>query len=76
MCPIITLVDTSAVNSDVEIQSQWQAHFLQIFPFNMENLPSIHPSDKSVFKKYWSGPPINYSQAMKQYYSNFNKKER
>ena len=37
------------------IKSQWQAHFMQIFPLNMSNLPATHPSDKGFFEKHWEG---------------------
>jgi len=63
----------SIVSPDVKINSQWQAHFLQIFPFEYDTLPAKHPSDKKIFNKYYQGPTMDYKNFMKRYYPNFRK---
>jgi len=39
------------------INSQWQAGFLQIFPFDYLELPYHHETDEAFFRKYWRGGP-------------------
>jgi hypothetical protein len=54
------------------IKSQWQAHFLQIFPLQMEKLPKTHESDRECFEKNWKGDSYTtYDQFMKEYYPNW-----
>lgn len=62
----VSLVDAS------HIKSQWQAHFMQIFPICMDNLPRFHKSDKSFFNENWQGDH-NYSfdEFIEKYYPNF-----
>ena len=45
----ISVVDASG------IKSQWQAHFTQVFPLNMSELPATLPSDKEFFEEHWKG---------------------
>jgi len=51
------------------IKSQWQAHFTQVFPLNMSELPVTDPSDKEFFEKHWKGDNhTTYEQFMKENY--------
>jgi hypothetical protein len=62
---MVSIVDAS------EIKSQWQAHFMQIFPVNMDNLPQNHESDKECFEKNWRGPEqITFEQFIEMYYGH------
>lgn len=47
----VSLVDAS------HVKSQWQAHFLQLFPIGMDKLPRTHESDRQCFKDHWKGDP-------------------
>lgn len=48
------------------IKSKWQAHFLQVFPVLMEELPDTHESDRECFEKNWRGDPsVTYDQFVK-----------
>ena len=62
---MISMVDASG------IQSQWQAHFLQIFPIQMDTLPQTHESDRECFKQHWQGIPMSYETFMRLYYKNW-----
>ena len=53
------------------IKSQWQAYFLQIFPFDLSDLPRIHPSDHECFERYWEGSPMSYESFMASAYPGF-----
>ena len=54
------------------IKSQWQAHFMQVFPLNMDNLPLTHESDKECFDKNWRGDTYTtYEQFVEEYYKEF-----
>lgn len=62
----VSLVDASG------IESQWQAHFLQVFPLKYSELPKTHPSDKKCFKKRWKGNNhTTYKQFMEEYYKGW-----
>ena len=56
------------------IKSQWQAHFCQVFPIEMHNLPKTHESDQAFFEKYWQGKkewngiPLDYRNFMLIHY--------
>jgi len=45
----VSVVDASFV------KSKWQAHFMQLFPIKMDELPETHESDKAFFEKHWRG---------------------
>jgi len=54
------------------IKSQWQSHFLQVFPIEFSNLPSTHESDKECFEKNWKGDSYTtYEQFMEEYYKAY-----
>jgi len=59
---------------NANIRSQWQAHFLQIFPVEprMSELPKTHESDKECFEKFWKGPEMSFEIAMKTYWTSFS----
>lgn len=58
----IDMVDASM------IQNQWQAHFMQIFPLNLSELPLIHSSDKEFFDENWRGDNYTtYGQFMEEH---------
>ena len=50
------------------IKSQWQAYFLQIFPFYFSDLPQTHPSDRQCFERCWEGSPMSYESFMASAY--------
>jgi hypothetical protein len=59
----VSLVDAS------NVKSQWQAHFLQVFPLELDKLPRIHESDRQCFEKYWEGDKhTTYDQFMLENY--------
>lgn len=67
-----TFFEVSLVDAD--IKSQWQAHFLQIFPIEsvMSKLPRTHVSDKELFIKEWRGAAsVTYEQFMKDHYKGW-----
>jgi len=54
------------------IHSQWQAHFMQVFPFEFEKLPRTHESDKECFDRNWKGDNYTtYEQFMEEYYKGW-----
>ena len=54
------------------IKSQWQAHFMQIFPLRLDMLPRTHESDKECFDKNWKGDSYTtYEQFMEEHYKGY-----
>jgi hypothetical protein len=63
----VTFFDISVVKCP-EMQSQWQAGFMGIFPVNCLSLPATHPSDKEFFEKHWKGDNYTtYEQFTEKY---------
>jgi hypothetical protein len=62
---------------ETHIRSQWQAHFMQVFPIGMSDLPMTHPSDEAFFNQNWRGPkeqdgaPMTYQRFMLLHYPDY-----
>ena len=65
-----TFFNIGMVNAS-HIKSQWQAHFLQIFPLRLDELPKTHESDKKCFEDNWRGGITSYEDFMGQYYKGW-----
>jgi len=62
----INFIEISHVDASF-IKSKWQAHFTQIFPLRMDELPATHPSDKEFFEEHWKGDKhTTYEQFMEK----------
>lgn len=62
----VGLVDAS------HIKSQWQANFMQLFPWKYSELPKTHKSDREFFNENWDGcPATTYDEFMLNYYEHW-----